>query len=811
MKRWILFFSLSLFAGNIAVGGRNTDSLRITREIYVIRVTEHININGRLDEKAWNKSDVASNFTIYEPYNGLKASQQSEVRVLYDDFAIYIGARLYDTAPDSIFRELGQRDNSDRLRSDAFSVFISTYNDGVNFLQFTVSASGVQTDIKLTSNKSDRNWNAVWESAVGFDSLGWTVEMKIPYSALRFAMNENQIWGINFSRLIKRKNEVSTWNFVDNAQAGFITQSGILKGISGIKPPLRLSFLPYISGYVDQYAGTKGLDSRVSGGMDLKLGLAQSFTLDVTLIPDFGQVRSDDKVLNLTPFEVKYDEARQFFTEGTELFGKAGIFYSRRIGGTPIHYNTIYNALNANEIVEKNPLEAKMINASKLSGRFANGLGFGFFNAMTENTYAEILDTVSGKRRKLLTQGFTNYNITVFDQNIPNNSYVSLINTNVYCPIDSFTANVTATEFNLKNKKQSFSISGVGALSQRFVDSVQQGFKSNLSISKISGNIQGHIWANIESEHYNPNDLGYLRSPNVISSGVDLSYKVFEPFWKILNMEARIDFSNSWLYTPNAFQSQRLAFRVKFTNTQNFTGGFNASYNPRYGYDYYEPRVEGQKFQTPRVLWLQWWGSPDYRRTFVMDHRFSFWFADMYNQKGYMYSLSPRIRFSDRLITIYSWAYQSEQNNIGYYAYDGSNILFGSRKLVTITNTLNIQLAFTAKSFLNIRARHYIRHFKYNEFFTLKNDGSLEQTNSITNPANRNYNLFNIDMFYQWHFAHGSELVFAWKNQAEELLDSPQYRYFNNIEGIWNSPQNNSLSIKILYYVDYQTIRKLKS
>lgn len=810
MKRWILLFSLSFLVGNIVLGGRNKNSLRITREIYAIRATEIIYINGRLDEKDWAKSDLANNFTIYEPFNGLKASQQTEVSVLYDDYAIYIGARLYDSSPDSIFHELGQRDNSDRLRSDAFSVFLSTYNDGVNYLQFTVSASGVQTDIKLTSNKSDRNWNAVWESAVNIDSLGWIVEMKIPYSALRFSKSNSPIWGVNFSRLIKRYNEVSTWNFVDISRAGFITQSGVLKGISGIKPPLRLSLLPYVSGYVDRYPGLKGVDSRLSGGMDLKLGIAQSFTLDVTLIPDFGQVRSDDKILNLSPFEVKYDEARQFFTEGTELFGKAGVFYSRRIGGTPNHYNAVYDSLNANEIVDKNPLEAKMINASKLSGRFSNGLGFGFFNAMTENTYAEILDTVSGKRRKLLTQGFTNYNITVFDQNIPNNSYVSLINTNVYRPVDSFTANVTATEFNLKNKKQSFSVSGVGAISQRFVDSVQQGFKSNLSVSKISGNIQGFIWANIESKHYNPNDLGYLRSPNEISSGVTLAYKVFEPFWKLLNFQTQLEFSNSRLYTPKAFQSQRIELQAKFTNIKNFTGGFNASYNPRYSYDYYEPRVPGQKFLKPRVLWFQWWGSPDYRKAVVLDHRLSFWYADMYNQKGYMYNISPRIRFSDKLLTVYSWAYQSERNDIGYYDYDGSNIFFGSRKLVTITNTINIQYAFRAKSFLSIRARHYIRHFKYNDFFILKDDGSLERTDSITNPVNRNYNLFNIDMFYQWHFAPGSELVFAWKNQVEELIDNPQYNYLNNLKGIWNSAQNNSFSIKILYYIDYQMIRKLK-
>jgi hypothetical protein len=811
MKRWILVFIIVFSLVNVALSGRNKDSLRVTRELYAFRVTEPLDINGKLDENAWGSADNASDFIIYEPFNGQKASQSTQVKVLYDDFAIYIGARLFDSSPDSIYHELGQRDNSDRLRSDAFSVFISTYNDGVNFLQFTVSASGVQTDIKLTSNKTDRNWNAVWESSVSIDSLGWIVEMKIPYSALRFSKGDNQVWGINFSRLIKRRNELSTWNYVDISRSGFIAQSGVLKGISGIKPPLRLSFLPYVSGYVEKYPSSTGLDSRISGGMDLKLGLAQSFTLDVTLIPDFGQVRSDDKVLNLTPFEVKYDEARQFFTEGTELFGKAGVFYSRRIGGMPVNYYSVYDSLKSNEVIENNPQETKLINASKLSGRFANGLGVGLFNAMTQNTYAEVIDTVSRKRHRLLTQGFTNYNVTVLDQNLPNNSYVSLINTNLYRPNDSFTGNVTATEFNLKNKKQTFGISGVGALSQRVLDSVQRGFKSSVTVSKISGNIQGYLWTNIESEHYNPNDMGFLRSPNEFSSGFALMYKVFEPFWKLLNMEASLEFSNSRLYAPRSFQSQNIEFQMKYTDINNFTGSFSGSYNPRYGYDYYEPRVEGHKLLTPHVLWVQWWGSPDYRKTVALDHRFSVWFADLYNQKGYMYSISPRIRFSDRLITIYSWAYQSEHNNIGYYNYDGANIFFGSRKLVTITNTLNVQYAFTAKSFLSIRARHYVRHYKYNHFFTLNNNGTLTETDLISSANNRNYNLFNIDLFYQWHFAPGSELVVAWKNQVEELLNDPRNNYLNNIEGIWNSPQYNSFSLKILYYTDYQMIRRFKS
>ncbi len=805
---WVCF--ITLFA-KMGFSGRSKDSLKVTRELYAVRVTEPIHINGVLNEPMWSKADVADGFLVYEPYNGEKASQPTRVRVLYDDYAIYIGANLYDSYPDSIYRDLGQRDNSDRLRADAFTVYLSTYNDGINYLQFTVSASGVQSDIKITSGKNDRNWNAVWESAVAFDSSGWSVEMRIPYSALRFSNANQQVWGINFSRLIKRKNEISTWNFVDKSQASFITQSGILKGISGIKPPLRLSFLPYVSAYMDHQPNSNTFNPRFSGGMDLKLGLAQSFTLDVTLIPDFGQVRSDDKILNLSPFEVKYDEARQFFTEGTELFTKGGVFYSRRIGGLPANYYRVYETLETNEVIDKNPQETKMINASKLSGRFSNGLGLGFFNAMTDNTYAEVVDTISGERRKVLTQGFSNYNVVVLDQNLPNNSYVSLINTNVYRPNDDFTANVTATELYLKDKQQTIGFYGSGAVSQRFNNATERGFKSYLDFGKISGNFQGNVWTNIESKHYNPNDLGYLRSPNEFSTGINVSYKVFDPFWKLLNFESSIGFSDSRLYKPRSFESQTLSFNIRFTNINNFSGGLNVSYNPTIRYDYYEPRVEGRKLMLPRVFWVQWWGSPDYRKTVALDHRLAYWFSDIYNQKAYMYSISPRIRFSDKLLVVYSWAYQSEWNNLGYYTKTENDIFIGSRKLVTITNTINVQLAFTAKSFLNLRARHYIRHYKYNDFYTLNQDGSLTHTALISDPTNRNYNLFNIDMFYQWHFAPGSEMVLAWKNMVEETLTNPVYSYSQNVEGIWNAPQYNSFSLKILYYIDYQMLKKLRS
>lgn len=799
-----------LLASSALFASRNNDSLQVKKQIQAIRTDGHIKIDGVLDEVEWVNAPMANNFVQYEQYNGQMPSQQTEVKVLFDDDALYIGANLFDTNPELIYKELGKRDNSDKLKSDAFSVHISTYNDGLNYLQFIVSASGVQTDIKLTADSEERSWNAVWTSEVKINDKGWCVEMRIPYSALRFTNKKyNSRWGINFARLIKRYNEVSTWNFVDKSKQGFTTQSGVLVGVDGIKPPIRLSFSPYLSAYANKLPDKNSIDYKFNGGMDLKLGLSQSFTLDMTLIPDFGQVKSDDKVLNLTPFEVKYDEARQFFTEGTELFNKGGIFYSRRIGAEPVNAGIVEDSLKNTEVIENNPAESKMINATKISGRTPFGLGIGLFNAMTENMYAEIKDTVTGETRRFLTQGFTNYNMVVLDQTLPHNSFVSVANTNLLRPKNDYIANVTATQFTVRDRKNRFAVEGTGALSQIHNDSVTYGGKAFLAIEKTSGNFQGDIWTNIEGKNYNPNDMGYLQSPNEFSSGIELSHQIFEPFWRFVEFENEMEFIHQMLYSPRNFTNQYLTFNSRFTTKKQFTGGFYFQLNPRVGYDYYEPRVEGYKLKLPTKYLVRWFGSPDYRKTIAIDHNVTYWKASDYNQYGYSYSISPRIRFSDKALLVLSWNHSLDYNNIGFFKYTGTDVFMGKRDIQTITNTANFQFTFNAKSFINIRLRHYIRHFSYDNFYILSKDGSLTST-TISSFSNKNYGLFNLDLTYQWNFAPGSELVVVWKNSIESTGTEPIYNYLENVNDIANNPKYNSISLKVLYYIDYQMLRKHK-
>ena len=265
---------------------------------------------------------------------------------------------------------------------------LDTYNDKQNAFVFMCPQQACRKMPKFRSAE-DNTWDAVWESKVSMKKNGWIVEMKIPFSAIRFSKSKLQTWGIQFTRFRRVNNEISTWSPDDPNIDGTMNKWGEWTGLQNIIPPVRLSFLPYLSGGVNisPVGNTKHTEFLKSGGMDVKYGINESFTLDATLIPDFAQVQSDNLVLNLSPFDVKFEDFRPFFTEGTELFNKAGIFYSRRIGAAPSgSYGVLAKAAsNSNYEIIKNPGITRLINGTKFSGRTKGNLGIGIFNALTSN------------------------------------------------------------------------------------------------------------------------------------------------------------------------------------------------------------------------------------------------------------------------------------------------------------------------------------------------------------------------------------------------------------------------------------------
>ena len=810
MGLMVIVLTLQAQASSLSVNKKSLEAYRIHGGI---------KIDGKLDEPAWQEAHIATGFTQYSPYNGDPATYKTEVKVLYDQSAIYIGAFMFDPNPDSIYTELGKRDSDRDLNADHFSFDINPFNDGVNGMTFKVSASGVKSDKKRTSSGrhgSDLNWDAVWQSHVQINKNGWVVEMKIPYSALRFPNTPIQQWGVNFWREIRRKREWSAWNYVNNEVGNTFNYLGELDGIKEIKPPLRLSVTPYVSGYLENNSGTGNWATRYNGGMDLKYGINESFTLDATLIPDFGQVQSDDVILNLSPFEVKYNEKRQFFTEGTELFSKGNIFYSRRVGSKPRRYSHADDDLGPNEKVKDNPAESGLINATKISGRTNKGLGIGFFNAMSPAMYADIMDTLNDERRQVMTQPFTNYNMLVFDQSLKNNSYISLANTNVWRNAphseDYYTANVTATDFKLLDKSNKYSVGGQAAMSQKYYDSLdtESGYRVALHLGKTGGIFRAEYETEILSDKYDPNDMGFERKQNEVTHQGTFSYNIFKPVGILQSSRNAFEIEYTGQYQPAKRSEVQLNLNT-FTSFMNYWyTRVEFQFTPFGTHDFYEPRVAGRSYYRYPEASVSGWLSTDSRKKISGRFTMDIGKRSGYDQRSIRFGFTPTFKFSDRLKFSYGFSYSNKLNDIGYLARSSAEdtIWFAGRNVKTISNTLLSSFIFNNKSYLTFRLRHYWSRADYNDTYYLLNDGGTLAPTGYSGADDINFNTFNIDMSYVWRFAPGSELSLVWKNSIYTYDDYLQPGFSENLKYTLQAPQVNSLSLKILYYLDYQYLRK---
>ena len=814
-----LIIILSLFS--LGLFGQNVEN----KTLLSTRTSENIKIDGVLDENTWAMAPIASGFSRTEQQPEGMLSQKSVVKVLYDDKALYIGAELLDTHPDSILKELSERDRVQN--ADWFAVIIDTYQDGINGLSFGLTASGVQIDGKYSAgdngtnpfNTGDPNWDAVWASKVQITERGWIVEMEIPFSALRFPKSELQSWNINFCRSIRRTREMGFWNKVDPNILSMMQQNGSLTGIKNIKAPVRLSGTPFLAGYIQNQYDRNGTPKSswgrsFNGGMDVKYGINNAFTLDMTLIPDFGEARTDEQVLNLTAFEVQFDENRQFFTEGTELFNKGDLFYSRRIGGRPLNYYKVEDQLEDGEEIIENPITSQLYNASKISGRTTSGLGIGFFNALSAETSATIINS-EGNSRAYITDPLTNYNVLVLDQNLKNNSYISLINTSVFRQGSFYDANVTGTQFEINTKDLNYGFYGEGSVSQKyFTDETDLGHAFKVGVIKKRGAINASINYKEESPNYDKNDLGFLRSPNERSVNFETNYNYRKPFLngKLIAGGTGMYVGYNRLHTPNEFNSFGIN-NWAWIRTKGFlTVNMWTYFEPVNGRDYFDPRTEDFSlyFKTPRFLNSGIWFSSDYRKKFALDINGGAWLASDNGSVFRQFGFRPRYRFSNKWTVQFNFNLQDFEDFFGYADTSDDEVIYGKRDRLTFINRLNTTYSFNEKMTLSFVARHYWSKVSYDEYYSLQADGSLGATD-YNEFADNSFNAFNIDCIYRWRFAPGSDIFIIWKNNIisfEDQSDAVLYEYTGALNSLKDLPINNSLSVKVIYFLDYQDFVK---
>lgn len=781
--------------------------------VYQIEATSvlgDIKVDGLLNEVGWNQAVPTVSFTENEPRPNTPSSQKTEVRILYDNDAIYIGAMMYDSAPDSVLQQFTNRD--DLGNTDYFGFWLSCFKDGINAFRFIVTPSGIQNDAQISALGEDLSWNAVWQCNTAIHDKGWSAEFKIPYSALRFPKNAEQNWDVNFVRYIRRHRETSYWRPVDPKIEGKINQSGELKGIANIAPPVRLFLFPYASAYYEiqsRYAGKPISGTSYNGGMDLKYGLNDAFTLDMTLVPDFGQVQFDNLVLNLSPFEIQFVENRPFFMEGTELFNKGGFFYSRRVGGSPINAALVNAYEEQGFQLQSMDSETQLINATKLSGRTKNGLGLGLFNGISAPSFATL--TREGENINVEISPLTNYNILVADQNLKNNSYFTIINTNVLRAGSTYDANLTGTKFRFRNKANNFQVSGGGAYNfkQNYTETDDQGFTGSLAIDKIGGKWTYGLASDLLNDTYDPNDLGFLTNNNTFNTSVYGSFRIFQPFWRINNMSAELSLKtkrlyNPWVHTGYFIEGETTVFSRTF---QFYRLWFDLT--PTSSLDYFEPRVPGRYYVQPSSFNMGAIFSSDYRKRLAID--LNFWAGETSEQgrNNLNWRVAPRFRVNDRLMLTYVWSRQDSYNEVGWVSFIDENIALGRRDRETHTHVLTTNYIFTNRMGLSFRLRHYWSKATYNNIYYLESDGMLsEPLQSTLSPYNGSYNAFTIDLVYRWVFSPGSELSLVWKNGIFDFGQQIPGSYAENLEQIIDIPQNNSFSIKVLYFIDYLNFKR---
>ncbi len=824
MKQIALALLLCTFVGATFAQPINLNASK--KQLQALRSEKSIVIDGILNEEAWNDAIPASNFVQHLPVFGGAPAQPTDVKVLYNDAGLYISAILHDSKPDSILQELTQRDNLGN--TDWFGIFIDAYRDGINGVFFIVTPANVQLDGKISALSNNNNgntiitrgedisWDAVWESKTQLTPSGWIVEMKIPYAALRFPKAEEQTWHVNFARGIRRYQQRNYWNAVDPQQDGFFNQAGYLAGIKNIKAPIRLQATPFVAIYGEQYhdknSSPKNSYGRsFNGGMDIKYGINDAFTLDMTLIPDFGEAQSDNQVLNLSPFEVQFAENRQFFTEGTELFNKGGLFYSRRVGGTPLRYWDVEGQLQEGEEIVENPVQGQLYNATKISGRTAKGLGIGLFNATSGRTFATIRNA-AGEERKIETDPLTNFNVFVLDQNLKNNSFLSLVNTTVLRSGADYDANVTGTVFTLRDKANAYSLSGKAVLSQKyFAADTELGHTFNLVFRKTSGKLVGGAGYNEESNTYDINDLGFLFNNNSRNAFAYIEYNLFKPFWKFNRGGLGVEQNYSWLYKPTVFQNYSINF-WSWAETKSFWN-FNlwTYHEPFINYDFFEPRTPGRYYRFPTNNNVGFWMGTDSRKRIRLSGNTNFRTFGEKGRYNYNWNISPRFRASDKLSFAFTFGRFLNAkdvgfvNNINHPETGEAQIIFGVRDRETFENVFNTSYNFNQNMALTFRMRHYWSKVKYERFQLLQNDGTLSITDYQRNH-DTNFDAFNIDMIFRWRFAPGSDLFFIWKNAVFDFDEYANLDYFEDLETLFQSPQSNSLSLKIIYFIDYNNV-----
>jgi hypothetical protein len=803
-------------------------------------------LDGRDDEPFWQQIPMQGGFREARPTEDADPKQNTEFRIAYDETYLYVFARAYDTSPDSIIKLLSRRD--DQTTSDQLGVMLDSYNDKRTGYEFIVNPLGVKADYSISNDgNEDQAWNAIWDVATRIDSLGWTAEFRIPFSQLRFELADNMTFGFMIWRDLARHTAAITYPLYRQSKPGFPSQFGELTGLQGVARPDRLELTPYVltQNAPDLASSNGDREQTFHAGADLKYAVAPNITLNATINPDFGQVEADPSVLNLSAFEVFFNERRPFFVEGANIFSfpincfavvdcstGEGLFYSRRIGKQPSlgQYGD-----------PDSPTATRILGAAKLSGRGGGGTSIGFLDAVTERVH---------NSQDVTMEPFTNYaTLRLNKDSDGGNTSLGLMLTGVNRANDDSSAQFLhdaaySGGFDARRRVGSYEFSGsvmgsyvtgseeaIALTQQRpahYYQRPDDDIEYDPTRTSLSGNAVEARFGKVGGEHtrfetgygrrsagFETNDIGFLNRADQQTWTNWFAYRWNRPaaFYQRINWNM-----NWWQYWSLEGLPTERAFNTNVHMQLNSRWWVHAGSTIGAGQVYCDrnctrggPALKVEPNLSP------WMGIEGDNRKKVVPY---LWMN--YNQadggRSHYVSIEPQlnIRVASRFSTSISMDFSKNDDDSQWYGnfIDGvtgdTSYTFADLQQETVALTWRLNYTFTPEMSFQLYASPFISKGTYTRIRELDDaraddyDDRFQaygDTAVTNNPGGFNVQEFRSNAVFRWEYRPGSTLFLVWSQGRGEFQPEEGNETFGgNFKNLFDSPAEDRFLVKVSYW-----------
>ena len=827
------------------------------QQVRAVRLAQPLTIDGFLLEPLWQSAERVTGFLQRDPTEGAPASENTVVYIAYDDAALYIGARLYDTHPDSIVARLARRDQG--TSSDRFQVFIDPYHDKRSGFYFGISAAGTLYDGTLFNDEwDDDTWDGVWEGKVSRDSLGWTAELRIPYSQLRFVKQTQYIWGVNFRRDIARRNEFDYLVYTPKNGSGFVSRFPDLVGIERIEPPRRIEVMPYVTSraaFTPHAAGdpfNDGSELAPGMGVDARIGLGSNLTLNATVNPDFGQVEVDPAVVNLSDVETFFNEKRPFFVEGSSTFdfGFGGqrnfwgfnwpgptFFYSRRIGRS-----LSLPAAPDSGFVD-GPSGAHILGALKLTGKVAGTWNVGGLTAVTGRERATI-DSL-GFRRTQEIEPLAGYGVyraqkefhkgrqglgflsTVavrgFDdaalRNVRNASSV-LFGADGWTFLDSSKtwvttgwvgasriagtrARMTAVQ---QNSTHYFQQPDAGKITVDTAATSLDGMAARFTLAKQRGNTFVNSAFGFISPGFDLNDLGFLSRTGIINMHLGGGRTWTKPGKVFRYAEAGGALFRSYDWDGNINWSG--IYHFAYGQFHNYSWiNWNAAYNP---WTVNNRRTRGGPLTlTPPGYQFGIDAGTDSRKTFTVGAGAGTYYRSRQDVEWWSYANVQYRPAANVSVTVgpnfskarYPLQYVDTLVDGSATATYGVRYIFAGLRQTELSAGIRLNWTYSPTLSLQLYAQPLISAGKYDDFKELAQPRSNRYTGTGA-PYNPDFNFKSLrgNAVLRWEYLPGSTLYFVWTQSRSDFENLGDFQFGSSMRRMFQAPAENIFMVKATYW-----------